>query len=98
MPKKVNAPFSLYSVFLLSQQQSKILNECYLSDKDKLKTPTKYCSAANLELSAKLKQNNQKEGGYELLKIIKFKPLKATQKTKATVVEVSSNIEKREQL
>ena len=70
----------------LSNSQ-KILHECYLSDKDNIKTPKKYSSAANLELLAKLKQNYKKEGGYEFLKIIKCKPLEATQKTKATVLK-----------
>ena len=78
--------------FLINSQ--KLLHECFLSNKDNIKTPAKYYSAANQELSAKLNQNYKKEGGYEMLKIIKSEPLEAKQKSKTTVAEITSNFEK----
>ena len=95
LSKMANAPSLCILCFCFLSNSQKLLHECFLSNKDNIKTPTKYCSAANLELLAKLNQNYKKEGGYEMLKFIKSKPLEAKQKSKTTVAEINSNIEKK---
>ena len=84
LPKIANAPNLCVVCFCLINNSQRALHECFQINAENVKTPSKFSSAKNLIVLSKLHNNHKTESNFEMIRMIRMKPLEAKQKSRKT--------------